>query len=222
MHSNASFRERSRVELFPTIRITVTIILMLSLNACMNPPVAGADQLLSSEVLSSTRTASATARVYLSPSDPGQFGDVYASFVIRDKKIRKVITFFCGHSDALSTFVSSGRYLETSRKQLFVSGEMGMVFTYIFDVNNEKLNIVYQMTDGRVHVRPAHTRQGGWELVEVWPKNEYEDVYDFGLAYATGLNQAARILVRRGNVFVLKYPGETKILSDRRRVFGDN
>jgi len=80
-------------------------------------------------------------------------------------------TFY--HPSALDV----GLYLRNGRKQLFISLTMGAVRSWVFDFNGRRLRVPYENTIGRVSTSIAPDDHGGWQIVELWPKYQYEDEF---------------------------------------------
>jgi hypothetical protein len=107
--------------------------------------------------------------------------------------------------DAWQTFPDDFRagahdFIGAGHNQLFVTSTYGQVWTELYDLASDAkgtphLRVLYHRGGSRVVVRPRRSRRGTYDLVEDWPKRQWEDEENLGLGrYNPATNYVRRVL----------------------------
>lgn len=105
--------------------------------------------------------------------------DVHAVFTAtRDGKTVRRIDRDLGQTFGGPTGLAVGPFLDSEyREQLFITLTMGRVQSWVFDFDGKNVRAAYERTGGRVATFISPDDQGGWKIMELWPKSQYEDVF---------------------------------------------
>ena len=105
--------------------------------------------------------------------------EIHAVFTaIRRNKVVQRTERDLGQAFGGPTALVIGGFLGEDREQVFISLTMGAVRSWVFDYDGKKLKTVYERTKGRVATSVSPSANGGWQIDEHWPKQQFEDVFN--------------------------------------------